>query len=150
VIDDTTVTLKWPVLIARLLPGIPAPSVGITPPADNTSALPGPTMPPASDAQPAAPPPIGTAPPASGTAARYDPRSILLIGVAVSTDTLAADLGPGLYGIPTVSAVAILAAATVSMSCIGFSLGGVNIATHLNRHADQLSSAALGLIGLAR
>ena len=80
--------------------------------------------------------------------ARYDVRSILLIGASVSTDNLAAGFGLGLYGVPILAAVVITAGATVIMSLLGFRLGGL-VAGRLARYADRLSAAALAVIGAA-
>jgi manganese efflux pump family protein len=76
----------------------------------------------------------------------YDLRAILLIGLTVSTDTLAAGFGLGLYGVPIPWAVLVTCAATVLMSWAGFRVGGV-VARRVQGWGDGISSAALALIG---
>ena len=76
----------------------------------------------------------------------YDLRSILVIGLTVSTDTFAAGFGLGLYGVPILAAVLVTAAATVLMSWAGFSVGRV-VARRVQGWGEGISSAALILIG---
>jgi putative Mn2+ efflux pump MntP len=78
----------------------------------------------------------------------YGLRSILLIGLSVSTDTFAAGFGLGLYGVPIVYTGLVTAAATVLMSWAGFQLGGV-VGRHIRGWGDGISSAALAVIGAA-
>jgi putative Mn2+ efflux pump MntP len=81
--------------------------------------------------------------------AGYGLRSIVLIGWSVSTDTLAAGFGLGLYGVNIFAAAVIIACATAIMTLAGFYIGSMLTAEHLKRYADRISSCALALIGAA-
>ncbi len=74
--------------------------------------------------------------------------SILTIGLAVSTDTVIAGIGLGLYGVPTASAVALIAGVTAAMSLAGFALARF-VSNPLGSFGGGLSSLALTLIGVA-
>jgi manganese efflux pump family protein len=86
--------------------------------------------------------------PARPGPASYTTKTLLGIGLAVSTDTLAAGFGLGLYGVPILVAVGLIAAATVLMSLVGFQLAS-RVGERLKTRADQVSSAALSLVGAA-
>jgi manganese efflux pump family protein len=74
--------------------------------------------------------------------------SLLLIGLAVSTDTLVAGLGLGLYGVPLASAVAVIAGVTAAMSLAGYAIARC-VSRPLGNYGGRLSSIALTLVGVA-
>jgi len=73
-------------------------------------------------------------------------RSLLAIGLAVSTDTFAAGFGLGLYGVPILTAVLIISVMTVLMTLVGFRLAAF-LGHRLDGRGEQVASAALALVG---
>jgi putative Mn2+ efflux pump MntP len=74
-------------------------------------------------------------------------RSLLSIGFGVSLDTLAAGFGLGLFGVPLVAAIAVIALATVLMTLAGFRLATL-VAGRLGVYGERCAAAALLLVGL--
>jgi len=73
-------------------------------------------------------------------------RSLLAIGLAVSTDTLAAGFGLGLYGVPILTAILIMATTTVLMTLVGFRLAAL-LGRRLDGRGDLVAGAALAAVG---
>jgi putative Mn2+ efflux pump MntP len=74
---------------------------------------------------------------------------LMTIGIAVSIDTVAAGFGLGLYGVPILLAVAIVAAGTLAMSFLGFQLAASVALRLVGTRTDALGSVAMTVVGVA-
>jgi putative Mn2+ efflux pump MntP len=74
-------------------------------------------------------------------------RSLLLIGVGVSLDSVAGGVGLGLFGVPIVAAVAIITAVTMLMTLAGFRLASL-VAGQPGDRGQQYAAVALLLVGI--
>ncbi len=74
-------------------------------------------------------------------------RSLLSIGFGVSLDSVAAGFGLGLFGVPVLAAIAVIAVDTVLMSLAGFRLATL-VAGRLGKYGERCAAAALLLVGL--
>ena len=73
-------------------------------------------------------------------------RALLVLGAAVSTDTLAAGFGLGLSGVPILTAVVITSTTTMLMTFIGFRLAAL-LGHRLGGRGDLVAGAALAAVG---
>jgi putative Mn2+ efflux pump MntP len=86
--------------------------------------------------------------PVAAERTRVEVGRLLLIGLAVSTDTVVAGFGLGLYGVPLASAVVVIAGVTAAMSLAGFAIARF-ASSPLGSYGGRLSSIALTLVGVA-
>ncbi|MBV9355171.1 MAG: manganese efflux pump [Chloroflexi bacterium] len=74
--------------------------------------------------------------------------ALLVIGLAVSVDTVVAGFGLGLDGVPLASAVALIAGVTAALSLAGFAIARF-VSSPLGSYGGRLSSIALAVVGVA-